>query len=171
MTIQQLKTIAKTFYDEHYHSRDAIHFATTLNITVKSYNSTDKHNRKYYATTKRYDDKIEIWYNNTTREYNFYIMKEIANHILKSYSTEYEEKDIYILAMLFVAPPDDIPFFINSAYDIYRGYKIPEKYASIYWSEVIQKHNKHNNKVIESKILLWLAIILILVLIWYLFVK
>lgn len=78
-----------------------------------------------------------IYFNDSTKYWNFYIFHEIAHYLLgHEDDSPQNEIDADLLACILAAPLENLPTYLKTARDISSLCKIPIDKAEMYWQEI-----------------------------------
>lgn len=97
------------------------------------------------------DGEKTVYFNDSTRYYNFYIFHEIAHYLLgHEADSPQNEMDADLLACILAAPLENLPSNLKSARDLSSLCKIPIDKAEIYWQEI------RDNFSVQEKKNIWM---------------
>lgn len=173
MNYNELKKIAQPHIREHTNlPSNAFLLLNQLYISFKNEKQCEedycsKMNPLYnHPAFLLVDDKGNktIYFNSTTKYWNFYIFHEISHYILgHEDDCPQNEIDADMLACILAAPIENLPSNIKSARDLSATCQIPIDKAEMYWQEIKYKRPKHHTKLLFSGIFLFIFFTIIII--------
>lgn len=156
MNYSELKSIAQPHLREGGDlPSNAFLLLTQLHITFRSKRQceaefgskmTPLYNTPAYLEIDSDGNKV-LYFNDSTKYWNFYIFHEIAHFILgHENDCPQNEMDADLLACILAAPLENLPSTLKSARDLSTICKIPIDKAEVYWEKI-----KGNFSIKEKK--------------------
>lgn len=156
MTYEELKKIAQP----HIRKTDnlpsnALLLLTQLHVPYRTekqcredfkgkYNPLDSYPAFLYIDEEK---NKTMYFNISTRYYNFYIFHEIAHYILgHEDNSPQNEIDANLLACILAAPAENLPTYLKTAEDLSSLCQIPIDKAEMYWQEIKSNFSKWYKK-------------------------
>ncbi len=160
MTYEELKKIAQPHLREGDNlPSNAFLLLTQLHIPFKSKRQCEEefggkmtplYNSPAFLEIDSEGNKT-VYFNDSTKYWNFYIFHEIAHYILgHEIDSPQHEMDADLLACILTAPLENLPSTLKSARDLSTLCKIPIDKAEIYWQEI------RDNFSIQEKKNIWM---------------
>lgn len=88
-----------------------------------------------------------IYFNSTSKYWNFYVFHEIAHYLLgHENDSPQNELDADMLACCLAAPVENLPTTLKTARDLSAICQIPIDKAEFYWKEIRHQVSKRNKK-------------------------
>lgn len=96
-----------------------------------------------------------LYFNSTSKYWNFYVFHEIAHYILghETDSTQ-NELDADMLACCLAAPIENLPTTLKTARDLSTSCQIPIDKAEVYWNEIKERLSKRKSPTKYKTIIL-----------------